>query len=75
MGFLQQRKNVEQQYFVRAKRLGWAHAIVWQENFFDHRLRTDETLGGKADYILQNPVRAGLAKNIEDWPYVWKAMG
>jgi putative transposase len=47
------------------------HGISWQENFFDHRLRREESLGEKADYILQNPVRAGLVKEAKDWPYTW----
>ncbi len=51
--------------------LSRTYAIDWQDNFFDHRLRKDESLGGKADYILQNPVRAGLVTKPEDWPYVW----
>jgi len=45
--------------------------IRWQENFFDHRLRRDESLGQKADYILHNPVRAGFVERFEDWPYIW----
>jgi putative transposase len=47
------------------------HAISWQENFFEHRLRNDENFNQKADYILQNPVRAGLISDAKDWPYVW----
>jgi putative transposase len=48
------------------------HAISWQENFFDHRIRQEESLGEKAEYILMNPVRAGLIDKLEDWPYVWR---
>jgi putative transposase len=44
--------------------------ILWQRNFFDHRLRHDESLEEKAAYIMNNPVRAGLVQNQEDWPYV-----
>jgi putative transposase len=46
-------------------------SIRWQQNFFDHRLRTDESLRDKADYILNNPVRRGLIARAEDWSYVW----
>jgi hypothetical protein len=35
--------------------------IQWQRNFFDHRLRHNESKAEKYDYICQNPVRAGLA--------------
>jgi putative transposase len=51
------------------------HAIAWQFNFFDHRLRGDESADQKARYILANPVRAGLAEREEDWPYAWIASG
>ncbi|MFL6514862.1 MAG: REP-associated tyrosine transposase [Chthoniobacterales bacterium] len=44
--------------------------IHWQRNYFDHRLRADESLVGKAEYIRQNPVRAGLTSSADDWPYV-----
>jgi REP-associated tyrosine transposase len=44
--------------------------IRWQRNFFDHRLRRNESLDEKASYIMNNPVRAGLVQNQEDWPYV-----
>jgi len=44
--------------------------IEWQRNFFDHRLRHDESLTEKFAYICQNPIRARLIKNEADWPYV-----
>jgi putative transposase len=47
--------------------------IHWQKNFFDHRLRNDEEVGRKAEYVLLNPVRAGLVARAADWPYVWMA--
>ena len=46
--------------------------IAWQDGFWDHRLRTDESLEEKATYILQNPVRAGLVDRIEAWPHWWR---
>ena len=45
--------------------------IQWQRDFFDHRLRKDESFVEKAHYIRMNPVRAGLVDAPEDWPYVW----
>jgi len=47
--------------------------IEWQRDFFEHRLRKEESLREKADYILANPVRAGFVKQSEDWPYVFIA--
>ena len=45
--------------------------VEWQRNFFDHRLRHDESLTEKFAYICQNPVRAGLIQNEADWPYAF----
>jgi putative transposase len=47
--------------------------VVWQPGFFDHRVRNDESFEEKAHYLRQNPVRAGLIRRAEHWPYVWPA--
>ena len=47
--------------------------IEWQRDFFEHRLRKEEGFREKADYVLANPVRAGLVQKAEDWPYVFIA--
>ena len=47
--------------------------IDWQRDFFEHRLRKEESFREKADYIFLNPVRAGLVKEKEDWSYVFIA--
>ncbi|MDF7799231.1 hypothetical protein P4C99_07125 [Pontiellaceae bacterium B1224] len=41
----------------------------WQAGFFDHVLRSDESRSEKWEYIRMNPVRAGLVKHPDDWPY------
>ncbi len=41
----------------------------WQEGFFDHLMRGSESYAQKWDYVRENPVRAGLASNSEEWPY------
>ena len=43
--------------------------LHWQKNFFDHRLRNDESLEQKAQYIRENPVRAGLCTTLDQWPW------
>ena len=45
--------------------------IRWQRDFFDHRLRSNESFQEKTDYIRQNPVRKGLVTKQEDWKFVW----
>ena len=42
---------------------------LWEEGFFDHVLRSDESYSQKWNYVRENPVRAGLVKSVEDWPY------
>jgi len=44
--------------------------IRWQPNFFDHRLRHDESMSEKEDYIRENPIRAGLIDRQEKWPFM-----
>jgi putative transposase len=49
------------------------NGVIWQEGFFDHRLRADERgmqLSAKIKYIRNNPVAAGLCAKVEDWPWV-----
>jgi putative transposase len=41
----------------------------WQEGFFDHLLRSHESYAEKWNYVRDNPVRAGLVKTTEQWPY------
>jgi putative transposase len=46
-----------------------AATTVWQHGLFDHLLRSDESYQEKWDYVRNNPVRAGLVKSPDDWPY------
>jgi hypothetical protein len=48
------------------------HGIRWQRDFFDHRLRHDESRHEKAEYILRNPARAGLIAEDANWPWQWR---
>ncbi len=41
----------------------------WQEGFFDHVMRNAESYGEKWQYTQKNPVRAGLCKTVQEWPY------
>ena len=41
----------------------------WQEGFFDHVLRSAESYSEKCQYVRMNPVRAGLCREPEDWPF------
>jgi REP element-mobilizing transposase RayT len=44
---------------------------VWQDESFDHVLRSDESFVYKLEYIRDNPVRRGLVSKAEDYPWLW----
>ena len=44
-------------------------AQVWERQFFDHLLRSDESRAEKWNYVRENPVRAGLVNDAAAWPY------
>ena len=46
---------------------------VWQEESFDHVLRSRESFEEKMEYIRQNPVRRRLVINPDDYPWLWVA--
>ena len=46
---------------------------LWQKGFYDHGLRWDENIKEIARYIVANPLRAGLAAGINDYPH-WDAV-
>lgn len=45
---------------------------IWQDESFDHILRSDESVGAKSDYVCDNPVRRGLVKHVDDYPWLWR---
>ncbi|CAH0153304.1 REP-associated tyrosine transposase [Stenotrophomonas lactitubi] len=52
-------------------RLAGQCGVVWQPGYFDHAVRAEESLHRQALYILGNPIRAGLAREIGQYPYAW----
>jgi REP element-mobilizing transposase RayT len=50
-------------------------AWTWQDGCFDRLLRSDESLSEKWEYLRQNPVRAGLVLDPDDWPYQFASTG
>jgi len=57
----------------RINRLLRTSGPVWEEESFDHVLRSDESLREKSEYIRQNPVKAGLVARPEDYRWLWVA--
>jgi REP element-mobilizing transposase RayT len=48
-----------------------ATGLIWQEESFDHVLRSDESFDEKLEYIRQNPVRRGLVNRPDDYRWIW----
>lgn len=46
---------------------------LWQEESFDHVLRSSESLDQKVEYVRQNPVRRGLVSSPGEYPWLWVA--
>ena len=58
-----------------------AHAInkalkrtgrVWDEESFDHLLRSDESAREKVEYVCRNPVKRGLVQKEDDYRWLWR---
>jgi putative transposase len=50
----------------------WPHpreAPIWQKDCWDRQLRSSESYQQKWEYVRNNPVRAGLCRSADDWPY------
>jgi len=62
------RKTISNFKEIVAKKAG----VLWQRDFFDHRLRAEESYEEKARYIRLNPVRQKLVTVPEDWKFVWE---
>ena len=41
----------------------------WQRGFYDHAIRTEESLLAVSRYIVANPLRAKLVANVGDYPF------
>jgi putative transposase len=57
------------QALAKAGMLSRAKGQIWEEGFFDHLLRSNESYSQKWNYVRENPVRSGLVKSVADWPY------
>ena len=44
---------------------------VWQRESFDRVLRREDSIRAKVEYMVQNPVRAGLVQNAAEYRWLW----
>jgi len=45
------------------------HESLWQPGYHERVLRDDEATEAVMRYVLENPIRAGLAKEFGEYPY------
>jgi len=53
-------------------KMAWRHGYsggIWQRSFYDHFLRKDEDCRIVANYIVHNPVRAGIVEDWNNYPF------
>ena len=63
--FMKAFKQYSGYYYAKMRR-----GRLWQRYGFEHILRDDEATVEVVRYILRNPVRAGLAASVEEYPFV-----
>ncbi len=56
-------------YMVSKRWYAAGEQPIWQTDFWDRQLRGRESYSSKWEYVRNNPVRAGLVKNMNEWPY------
>jgi putative transposase len=66
--FIKQAKQYSGYYYSKAFR-----NRLWQRYGFERILRNDEATMAIARYTLENPLRAGLVRRVEDYPFVGSA--
>ena len=55
-----------------AQRAAWRLGVIgafWQRSFWDHFIRNDEPFDGVVNYVLCNPVRAGIVSHWRQYPF------
>ncbi|MGH9543578.1 MAG: REP-associated tyrosine transposase [Terriglobales bacterium] len=55
----------------RINRLLHRSGQVWQRESFDRVLRREESVHAKVEYMVQNPVRAGLVQDAAEYRWLW----
>lgn len=46
-------------------------AVVWQRGYYDHWIRDERDVRRQVMYVMGNPVRAGLAHRLGEYPHAW----
>jgi putative transposase len=64
--YVERWKQVTGHWFTRTR-----SRRLWQSGYYDRVLREDEPMRVVARYIVGNPIRAGLADQVGQYPFAW----
>jgi len=53
----------------QANKLLKRQGSFWSKEYYDHLVRSSEEFGRLLIYILENPIKAGLCKRWDEWPW------
>ncbi len=62
-------KLTRQRHEVSPSRARKGEVCIWQRRFWEHRIRDENDLQRHVNYIHYNPVKHGLVRAVEDWPW------
>jgi REP element-mobilizing transposase RayT len=56
---------------LEANKLLGRKGAFWQDESYDHYIRDHEEWARTVNYVLKNPVKAGLVNEWQEWPWSW----
>ena len=71
-------RRVKGRSSYRVNRSRHSSGAIWQTGFHDRALRAEESLETLGNYVIHNPVRAGLVAVVDDYPFwdlMWQRRG
>jgi putative transposase len=61
--------NYFREEFQTERRAQKQHGTIWQQRFWEHLIRDDGDFATHMDYLHFNPVKHGLVKTVNEWPW------
>jgi putative transposase len=55
--------------WLNASKTKHQESTLWQRRFWEHQIRDERDYQAHMDYCHYNPVKHGLVKRVQDWPY------
>jgi putative transposase len=67
--------SIKRHTAYEANRLLGRDGAFWQAESYDHYTRDHEEWCRTISYVLNNPVKAGLVQQWQEWPWNWQRIG